>query len=46
MENLKMSKCKNTLSKGSPYHVPNSDEMVMKFLCLKAFEKYIGDGRV
>jgi len=34
----------NILPKGSPYCLPNSDEMIMRFSCLKAFDKYSGDG--
>jgi hypothetical protein len=34
----------NIHPKGSPCHVLDSDEMVVKSPCLKAFEKYNGNG--
>ncbi len=36
----------NTPPKGSPCHIPYSDEMIMESPCLKVFEKYNGDGHV
>jgi hypothetical protein len=34
----------NTPPKGSCYCVPNSNEMIMRSLCLKTSKKYSGDG--
>ncbi len=36
----KWASINNTLSKGSPCCVPNSNERIIKSLCLKAFAKY------
>jgi hypothetical protein len=36
----KWASANNTCPKGSPYHVPNLDQMTVKSLCLEASEKY------
>jgi hypothetical protein len=40
----KWANVNNTLPKGSPSHVPDSNEMIERSLCLEALKKYSGNG--
>jgi hypothetical protein len=40
----KLISANDTPPKGSPYCVPNSNEMTVKSLCLEAFKKCSGNG--